>query len=212
MCGGSVRPCHYAVLGVAKCASAANIDAAYHKKVEEWRLEGDSSTTQESRASFRRIKEAFEVLSDASRRASYDAGVSPAGFQLAKVLPSMNKLLADIGELRKGISNFTDRMKQDPKLSMEQMLAMLKEINKRNDDQPPAPAGRGRPPKRNGSPSPRPGAPVRKKLAARKARGKKSSGASSPTLSPPARGTKRPPSPGFYSPCACVLKKLHAEK
>lgn len=52
------------------------------------------------------------VLSDASRRASYDAGVSPAGFQLAKVLPSMNKLLADIGELRKGISNFTDRMKQ----------------------------------------------------------------------------------------------------
>ena len=54
------------------------------------------------------------VLSDAARRALYDAGVSQAGFQvqLAKVLPSMNKLLADIGDLRKGISNFTGRMKQ----------------------------------------------------------------------------------------------------
>jgi hypothetical protein len=34
MCGDSVRPCHYTVLGVARCASAADIYAAYHKKVE----------------------------------------------------------------------------------------------------------------------------------------------------------------------------------
>lgn len=57
------------------------------------------------------------VLSDAARRAlyEYDAVVSQAGLfqvQLAKVLPSMSKLLADIGGLRKGVSNFTDRMKQ----------------------------------------------------------------------------------------------------
>lgn len=55
------------------------------------------------------------VLSDAARRALYDAVVSQAGLfqvQLAKVLPSMSKLLADIGGLRKGVSNFTDRMKQ----------------------------------------------------------------------------------------------------
>jgi hypothetical protein len=48
---------------------------------------------------------------------------------------------------------------------MEEMLAMLKEINKRDNGQPPAaPAGGGRPPEHNASPSPRPGAPVRKKL------------------------------------------------
>ncbi|CAL5054387.1 unnamed protein product [Urochloa decumbens] len=215
------RPCLYAVLGVAKGASAADIGAAYHKMVQEWELEGDSSTTAESRASFLRMKEAYEVLSDASRRAMYDAGVvsppAPADFQLANYLfPSMNRLLAEMEGLRNKMSMFNDRVKKDPTLTMDQMLVMLKDINKPDGPpQAPAPKRRGRPPKNNGGaarPAPGGAAGVRKKKqpATRKPRGKKGVGslASSPS---PHGGTKKkspPPPPGFNGPCACVFKSL----
>ncbi|CAL5041400.1 unnamed protein product [Urochloa decumbens] len=226
MAGSSTaeRPCLYAVLGVAKGASAADIGAAYHKMVQEWELEGDSSTTAESRASFLRMKEAYEVLSDASRRAMYDAGVvfPPApDFQLSNFLfPSVNRLLAEMEGLRSRVSKFNERMKKDPTLTMDQMLVMLNDINKPDDPpQAPAPKRRGRPPKYNGvraRPAPAPGgaAGVRKKkqpAAARKPpRGKKGVGSLAHSPSPHG-GTKKkppPPPPGFNGPCACVMKSL----
>ncbi|CAN6214775.1 unnamed protein product [Urochloa humidicola] len=90
MAGSSsvVNLCHYVVLDVAYDASVTEISAAYHKLVEEWQLEGDSSTTAESRESYLRMKETYEVLSDATMRATYDAGFSPAlpDYQLSNSL------------------------------------------------------------------------------------------------------------------------------
>ncbi|CAN6214819.1 unnamed protein product [Urochloa humidicola] len=72
-----VNPCHYVVLDVACDASVAEISAAYHKLVEDWQLEGDSSAMAESRESYLRMKEAYVVMSNASTRTMYDTRFSP---------------------------------------------------------------------------------------------------------------------------------------
>ncbi|CAN6206955.1 unnamed protein product [Urochloa humidicola] len=214
-------PCHYAVLGVARGASAADIGIAYHNLVQEWQLEGDSWTTEESRATFHRMKEAYRVLSDASRRASYDAAAFPPApqpdfKQLSNYLfPSVNRLLTEMEGLRSRVTKFNDRMNNDPTLTMDQMLTMLKDINMSLPEDPPQvapPKRRGRPPKNSGPSRPAGGAAgARKKkqpAAARKPRGKKGAGTDkSPSPNNP-HGSKRPPPPGFDGPCACVAKSL----
>jgi molecular chaperone DnaJ len=78
---------YYDVLGVAKNASEDEIKKAYRKlamKHHPDRNQGDR--TKDSEEKFKEAKEAYEVLSDASKRAAYDrfghAGVDPsaAGF------------------------------------------------------------------------------------------------------------------------------------
>ncbi|CAL5039955.1 unnamed protein product [Urochloa decumbens] len=75
----SGRPCHYAVLGVARDASAADIRAAYRQLALRWhpdkvQLQGnDPREKEEADTRFFQISQAYEVLSDASRRAAYDA-------------------------------------------------------------------------------------------------------------------------------------------
>ncbi|CAL5049376.1 unnamed protein product [Urochloa decumbens] len=75
----SGRPCHYAVLGVARDASAADIRAAYRQLALRWhpdkvQLQGnDPREKEEADTRFLQISQAYEVLSDASRRAAYDA-------------------------------------------------------------------------------------------------------------------------------------------
>ncbi|CAL5054385.1 unnamed protein product [Urochloa decumbens] len=75
----SGRPCHYAVLGVARDASAADIRAAYRQLALRWhpdkvQLQGnDPREKEEADTRFLHIRQAYEVLSDASRRAAYDA-------------------------------------------------------------------------------------------------------------------------------------------
>ncbi|CAN6177140.1 unnamed protein product [Urochloa humidicola] len=204
----AARPCYYAMLGVARDASVADIAAAYRKLVEEWQLEGDSSTTAESKACFLRMTEAHEVLTDAPRRARYDAGVDPAApdFQLPNLLfPSVNRLLADV----EGLQN------KGPRLTMDHMLGMLEDINKPEDPpQAAAPKRRGRPPKNKSivnAPS-RPAAgeggdrKKKKPAAARKPCGKKGAGSSASNPNP--HGAKRTPPPGFNGPCACAYKSL----
>ncbi|CAN6200801.1 unnamed protein product [Urochloa humidicola] len=75
----SGRPCHYAVLGVARDASPADIRAAYRQLALRWhpdkvQLQGDDPREkEEADTRFQHIQQAYEVLSDASRRAAYDA-------------------------------------------------------------------------------------------------------------------------------------------
>ena len=72
---------YYEVLGVAKNASEAEIKKAYRRAAQKWhpdRNPGDAEAAER----FRESKEAYEVLSDARRRAAYDqfghAGVDPS--------------------------------------------------------------------------------------------------------------------------------------
>jgi molecular chaperone DnaJ len=72
----------YEVLGVAKNASDDDIKKAYRKlamKFHPDRNQGDEAKTAEEK--FKEVKEAYEVLSDTSKRAAYDrfghAGVDP---------------------------------------------------------------------------------------------------------------------------------------
>ncbi|MCL4382382.1 DnaJ domain-containing protein, partial [Patescibacteria group bacterium] len=60
----------YDVLGVEKKASAAELKAAYRKKALEWHP--DRNKSPEAEAKFKEINEAYEVLSNADKRAAYD--------------------------------------------------------------------------------------------------------------------------------------------
>jgi len=60
----------YELIGVARDADAAEIKRAYRKKARE--LHPDVSDEPDAEERFRRVSEAYEVLSDDQRRATYD--------------------------------------------------------------------------------------------------------------------------------------------
>jgi molecular chaperone DnaJ len=74
---------YYEVLGVARGASDAEIKKAFRALARE--LHPDVSSTPDAERGFREVAEAFEVLSDPERRATYDrfghAGLRTGGFQ-----------------------------------------------------------------------------------------------------------------------------------
>ena len=74
---------YYEVLGVSRGASEAEIKKAFRSLARE--LHPDVSSTPDAERKFREVAEAFEVLSDPERRATYDryghAGLRTGGFQ-----------------------------------------------------------------------------------------------------------------------------------
>lgn len=74
---------YYEVLGVSRGASDAEIKKAFRSLARE--LHPDVSSTPDAERKFREVAEAFEVLSDPQRRATYDryghAGLRTGGFQ-----------------------------------------------------------------------------------------------------------------------------------
>jgi molecular chaperone DnaJ len=74
---------YYEVLGVSRGASEAEIKKAFRSLARE--LHPDVSSTPDAERKFREVAEAFEVLSDPQRRATYDryghAGLRTGGFQ-----------------------------------------------------------------------------------------------------------------------------------
>jgi molecular chaperone DnaJ len=72
---------YYEVLGVERGADDAAIKRAFRKLAQQWHP--DVNTEPEAHARFKEINEAYQVLSDPSRRQAYDmfgkAGVSGAG-------------------------------------------------------------------------------------------------------------------------------------
>jgi molecular chaperone DnaJ len=73
----------YELLGVAKDADASDIKRAYRRKARE--LHPDVSDEHDAEERFRRVTEAYEVLSDDQRRATYDrygeAGLKSGGWE-----------------------------------------------------------------------------------------------------------------------------------
>jgi curved DNA-binding protein CbpA len=61
---------YYAILGIASDATSEAVRTAYRKKALQ--LHPDRNTAPEATDQFRDIQEAYETLSDASRRHAYD--------------------------------------------------------------------------------------------------------------------------------------------
>ena len=72
---------YYDVLGVARNASDAELKKAYRRLAMKYHPDRNPDDS-EAEAKFKEAKEAFEVLSDAQKRAAYDqfghAGVDPS--------------------------------------------------------------------------------------------------------------------------------------
>jgi curved DNA-binding protein CbpA len=63
---------YYKVLGVSKGASDAEIKKAYRKQAVKWHPDKNPTGKEEAEANFKRVAEAYEVLSDGDDRAAYD--------------------------------------------------------------------------------------------------------------------------------------------
>ena len=61
---------YYDVLGVSKTASAAELKSAYRKLALEWHP--DRNKSPEAEGKFKEINEAYQVLSDSKKKATYD--------------------------------------------------------------------------------------------------------------------------------------------
>ena len=71
------QPDYYKVLGVDKKASAEDIKKAYRKLARQYHPDTNSDEGAEER--FKKIGEAYDVLSDPEKRKSYDRGSGPFG-------------------------------------------------------------------------------------------------------------------------------------
>jgi preprotein translocase subunit Sec63 len=85
------------VLGVAKNASDEDIKKAYRKLAMKYhpdRNQGEDAKAKEAEAKFKEVKEAYEMLSDAQKRAAYDQPAMPAWTPTCAAVP---KALAVLG-------------------------------------------------------------------------------------------------------------------
>ncbi|XP_004473476.1 dnaJ homolog subfamily B member 8 [Dasypus novemcinctus] len=63
---------YYEVLGVQACASQEDIRKAYRKLALRWHPDKNPDSKEEAEKRFKQVSEAYEVLSDAKKRALYD--------------------------------------------------------------------------------------------------------------------------------------------
>ena len=68
---------YYADLGVPREATAQEIKRAYHKQARK--LHPDVNPGPEAEAQFKKVSQAYDVLSDSTKRAAYDRGQDPYG-------------------------------------------------------------------------------------------------------------------------------------
>src|SRR5215468_8932117 len=73
---------YYDVLGVARPADRNIIRAAYRALAKRYHPDVATGAKDKAAARFRRIQEAYEVLSDARRRVEYDAQLDAAAREL----------------------------------------------------------------------------------------------------------------------------------
>lgn len=74
---------YYDILGVDKSAPAAGIKSAYKKKALKWHPDRHKDNKEEAEKRFKEINEAYQILSDSSKKSAYDqhghAAFSPGG-------------------------------------------------------------------------------------------------------------------------------------
>ena len=63
---------YYAILGVEKNATSEEINKSYRKLAIQWHPDKNLDNAQEASEKFKEINEAYDVLSDAEKRAKYD--------------------------------------------------------------------------------------------------------------------------------------------
>lgn len=69
----SLATCHYTVLGIKKASSEKEITLAFRRMVMRWHPDRHPVETQKAaEIEFKKVKEAYEVLSDSSKKAIYD--------------------------------------------------------------------------------------------------------------------------------------------
>ncbi len=61
---------HYAILGVTANATLAEIKTAYRKMASQ--LHPDKNASSDAPAKFRKVQQAYEILSDGDKRKAYD--------------------------------------------------------------------------------------------------------------------------------------------
>ncbi|MGA9630489.1 MAG: DnaJ domain-containing protein, partial [Candidatus Acidiferrales bacterium] len=95
---------YYEVLGVARDASAEQIKSAYRKAALKWHPDRNQEKSPEAEENFRQASEAYSVLSDAQKRATYDrfghAGLGNRGFEAggfnATIFEEFQDILGDL--------------------------------------------------------------------------------------------------------------------
>lgn len=68
----SSNECYYAILGISRNADEESIKKAYKKMALRWHPDKNLENKEQAEAHFKQISEAYEVLSDKSKRAIYD--------------------------------------------------------------------------------------------------------------------------------------------
>jgi len=111
---------YYKILGVPKTASSKDIKAAYRKLARQWHPDVNPTRKNEAEEKFKDISEAYEVLSDAEKRKTYDtlgpdweqrvrqtgAG-APGGFRYQTYQGSPSDVQFEFGDLGDG-AGFSD--------------------------------------------------------------------------------------------------------
>jgi molecular chaperone DnaJ len=96
---------YYEVLGVARGASADEIKSAYRKAALKWHPDRNQQKSPEAEENFRQASEAYSVLSDPQKRATYDrfghAGLGNRGFEAsggfnATIFEEFQDILGDL--------------------------------------------------------------------------------------------------------------------
>jgi molecular chaperone DnaJ len=95
---------YYEILGVARNASEAEIKMAYRRLAMKYHP--DRNPDDKSAEKFKEAKEAYEVLTDSKRRASYDQfghagvdptmGAGPQGFDVGDIFGDISNIFGDI--------------------------------------------------------------------------------------------------------------------
>ncbi|KAL8275499.1 hypothetical protein Esti_000450 [Eimeria stiedai] len=78
---------YYSILGVPKTASADDIKKAYRQTALKWHPDRNPQNREEAGRRFREASEAYQTLSDAAKRAEYDASLNASNFCHASSRP-----------------------------------------------------------------------------------------------------------------------------
>ncbi|MEO0108305.1 MAG: DnaJ domain-containing protein, partial [candidate division WOR-3 bacterium] len=104
---------YYEVLGVSRNASPEEIKSAYRRLAKEYHPDMNPGNRKEAEEKFKELSEAYEVLSDATKRSLYDQygheaanrNFGPGGFDFRRDFTHVNDLRDIFGDLLGGFAD-----------------------------------------------------------------------------------------------------------